>query len=449
MDRRKFIQSTTAASAGLLLSEKLKAKAVKNRSSKNKSKMKFAILGAGLRGQNHLSNLLDIPDVEVVAIADIDQRMISGAKKIFEKKGKKLPVVYDKGEYDYLRLLEKEDLDGVVIASPWKWHSQMAIAAMEKGIYTGMEVCGGFSVEECWQLVDTKEKTGSHLFFLENVCYRRDIMAIKNMVKEGLFGEIVHLEGGYQHNLREVKFNDGLKAYGGGVEFGDKAFHEAKWRTKHSVGRNGDLYPTHGLGPVAQMININRGNRFLYLTSMASPAKGLHDYIVSHPKGGKNHPNAKIDFKLGDVVTTMIKCANGETITVFHDTNLPRPYSLGFRVQGTRGLWMAVNKSLMIEGETPPHKWADAAPYIDKYEDIQWKNHGAEARDKGHGGMDWFMTLDFVSCVRENKPASIDVYDGVSLLVVTPLSEASIAKGSAPEYFPDFTRGRWTDYLNP
>ncbi|MGY0041331.1 hypothetical protein [Pedobacter sp. NJ-S-72] len=166
------------------------------------------------------------------------------------------------------------------------------------------------------------------------------------MVRQGIFGEILHLQGGYQHDLREVKFNDGIKPYGGGVEFNEKGFSEARWRTNHSVHRNGELYPTHGIGPVAQCININRGNKFLKLNSFATKSRGLHKYVVD--KGGESHPNAKVNFRLGDIVTTTIDCANGETIILQHDTNSPRPYSLGFRVQGTNGLWMDINDSVYI-----------------------------------------------------------------------------------------------------
>ena len=255
--------------------------------------------------------------------------------------------MYDQGPHDYVRMLDKEKIDAVIIATPWEWHSQMAIAAMKAGVFTGVEVSGAFSLDECWELVNAHESTGTPLYFLENVCFRRDVMAVLNMVKKGLFGELIHLECGYQHDLRGVKFNDGVTPYNSGVEFGDKGFSEAKWRTWHSVYRNGDLYPTHGIGPVAQWININRGNRMETLVSMASKSRGLHEYIINHPKGGPDHPNAKLEFRLGDKVTTMVKCTNGETIVLHHDTNLPRPYSLGFRVQGTKGIWMDVNKSMI------------------------------------------------------------------------------------------------------
>jgi predicted dehydrogenase len=307
------------------------------------------------------------------------------------------------------------------------------------------EVCGAFSVDECWQLVNTHEETGQHLMFLENVCYRRDVMAVLQMVREGLFGELIHFECGYQHDLRNVKFNDGKNAYGGGVEFGEKGFHEARWRTKHSVGRNGDLYPTHGIGPVAMYANVNRGNRFTHLTSTASKARGLNHHIVNHPNGGPSHPNAKINFQLGDVVTTVLKTTNGESVIISHDTNLARPYSLGFRVQGTGGIWMDVNKSIMLEGKTKAHAWEDAKTWLDQYDHPLWKRFGADAKTAGHGGMDFFVFHHFIESAKRNIAPQMDVYDAATWMAITPLSEASIAMGSAPQAFPDFTRGRWIE----
>lgn len=445
INRREFLQSSVLAGSGLALSSNTFTSNSQQKANISKSKINIGIIGSGYRGQSHISLLLNRSDCEVIAIADIDDRMIASTKELFKKKGKKEPKVYKDGPHDYLNLLADSNIDAVIIATPWRWHTEQSIAAMKAGKFTGVEVCGAFSVDECWQLVNAQEETGSHLFFLENVCYRRDVMAVMNMVSQGMFGTLLHLEGGYQHDLRAVKFNDGTKAYGGGVEFGDKAFHEAKWRTQHSVKRNGDLYPTHGVGPIAQMININRGNRFQYLTSMSSQALGLHDYIVKHPNGGKNHPNANIDFKLGDVVTTMIKCANGESLTLFHDTNLPRPYSLGFRVQGTNGIWMDVNKSLLINGKTEEHRWTSADDWLKKYDHPYWKEHEQRAVGAGHGGMDWFLVDEFVNNAKANTRPPIDVYDAAAWLSITPLSEESISLGSAPVAFPDFTRGRWVD----
>jgi len=313
--------------------------------------------------------------------------------------------------------------------------------------YVGCEVNVGMTVEECWELVHTSERTGMPLMMLENVCYRRDVMAVLNMVRQNIFGELVHLQGGYQHDLRGVKFNDGKTNPGVGAEFGEKGFSEAQWRTQHSINRNGELYPTHGIGPIATMIDINRGNRFTELVSYSSKSRGLHDYIVK--TGGENHPNAKIKFKLGDVVTTMIRTANDETILLQHDTNLPRPYSLGFRVQGTNGIWMDVNKSIYIEGQSKKaHQWEDAKEWLDKYDHPLWKKYGNDASGAGHGGMDWFVLNAFIEAVKRKTNTPQDVYDAVAWSAITPLSESSILLGGESVEFPDFTQGKWMNRKN-
>jgi Oxidoreductase family, NAD-binding Rossmann fold len=405
-------------------------------------KVRLGFIGVGLRGRNHLEMALYREDVEIVAICDVDPNAIQQAQKMIAAKGRKPAAVYQKGDHDFENLAKRSDIDGVVIATPWEWHVPMALEVMKQGKYAGVEVSATVTLQESWDLVNMYEKTGSHCMILENVCYRRDVMATLNMVRQGMFGSLSHVQCGYQHDLREVKFNDGKQAYGGGVEFGAKGFSEAKWRTQHSVDRNGDLYPTHGLGPVAEMLNINRGNQFAYLTSMASPAMGLHQYIEE--KGGKDHPNAKVNFKCGDVVQTMIKCHNGETILITHDTNLPRPYSLGFRVQGTKGIWTEDNKSIYLEGVSPKqHRWEDFKPYQDKYDHPLWKSHAADAENAGHGGIDYFVLRAFIESIKNKVAPPIDVYDAAAWSAISPLSEESIAKGSAPIQIPDFTRGKW------
>jgi predicted dehydrogenase len=445
MKRRNFIKDTSvigiAASTipNILYSQK---------TYKSNSKVNIGVIGVGLRGQNHLDMLLNREDVNVIAIADPSEIMLSNAKNIFTKKNAKQPTIYSNGNYDYLNLLKNEDLDGVIIATPWEWHTEMTTAAMNQGIFTGLEVSGAFSIDECWQIVNTYERTNTELYFLENVCFRRDVMAVLNMVRKDMFGELVHLECGYQHDLRGVKFNDGVTPYNSGVEFGVKGFSEAKWRTLNSVHRNGDLYPTHGIGPVSQFININKGNRLTSLSSMASKSRGLNDYIVNHPKGGKDHENAKVKFNLGDKVTTMLSTSNGETIVMHHDTNLPRPYSLGFRVQGTKGIWMDVNKSIHFEGLSPSHNWEEAKPYLDKYDHPIWKENEAKSIGASHGGMDYFLIDSFIDCIKNNKKPPFDAYDAATWMSLTPLSEASVAAGGDLQLIPDFTRGEWMNAKN-
>ena len=280
---------------------------------------------------------------------------------------------------------------------------------------------------------------------LENVCYRRDVMAVLQMVRTDLFGEIIHARCGYQHDLRGVKFNNGKQSYGGGVEFGEKAISEARWRTENSLKRNGDLYPTHGAGPIATMLNINRGNRFVSLTSTATKARGLHDYIINHPHGGPNHPNSKLNWKLGDVVTTIIKTANEETIIVTHETNLPRPYSLGFRIDGVKGLteFDSDAPKIYIEGKSEYDKWESMDKYLKEYDHPLWKRWGEQASGAGHGGMDFFVDNAFVEFLKRGDYPPIDAYDAAAWSAITPLSEVSIENNGEPQEFPDFTCGRW------
>jgi predicted dehydrogenase len=435
--RRSFLKSTAMAGAAFSI---LPSNIVFGKDKDQKVRLGF--IGVGLRGQNHLELALNRSDVEVVAICDIQQRMIDMCKEEIKKSGKPMPQIILDGPYGYKKLLDNKDIDAVVIATPWEWHTVMCIDSMNAKKYTACEVITGMTVEECWELVHTSERTGMPLMMLENVCYRRDVMAVMNMVRQNIFGELIHLQGGYQHDLREVKFNDGVKPYGGGAEFGEKGFSEAQWRTLHSVNRNGDLYPTHGIGPLAMMLDINRKNRFTELVSFSTKARGLHEHIVK--TGGENHPNAKVNFKLGDVVTTMIKCANEETVLLQHDTNLPRPYSLGFRVQGTNGIWMDVNKSIYIEGKSQkPHQWEDAKDWLDKYDHPLWKKYGSDAAGAGHGGMDWFVLNAFIESVKRKVAPPQDVYDAVTWSAITPLSETSIRLGGETVDFPDFTQGKW------
>lgn len=435
MHRRDFVKNTAISTAGFAI---LPSGTLFN----NASKVRLGIIGVGLRGQSHLALALRRSDVEVVAICDVDQRMLGMASDVIKKSGKAVPKIFTGDAYSWRKLLELKDLDGVIIATPWEWHAPMSIEALEAGKYVGTEVVLGITLEDHWNVVKTCERTKGHLMMLENVCYRRDVMAILNMVRKNMFGELIHLQAGYQHDLRGVKFNNGIEPYNSGAEFGEKGFSEAHWRTAHSLYRNGDLYPTHGIGPVAQFININKGNRFVSLTSYGTKSRGLHEYIVE--KGGKDHPNAQLEFKLGDVVTTMIKCANGETVLLQHDTNLPRPYSLGFRVQGTKGLWMDVNHSLYIEGvSAKAHQWEEAKPYLDKYDHPLWQKWTADTEGAGHGGMDFFVLHAFIESIKRRTDTPMNVYDAAAWSAITPLSERSIELGNETVEFPDFSSGQW------
>jgi hypothetical protein len=436
MNRRDFVKNSALAASSIAI---LPAGSLNS----DTKKVRLGIIGTGLRGQNHLDNALHRSDVDVVAICDVDDRMLQMATEVIKKSGKPMPQIFKGDPYAYRKLLELKTLDGILIATPWEWHAPMVIDSLQAGIkYVSTEVILGITLEDHWNVVREAEKQNAHVMMLENVCYRRDVAAVLNMVRQGLFGELLHLQAGYQHDLRGVKFNNGETAYNSGVEFGEKAFSEARWRTNHSVHRNGDLYPTHGIGPVAEMIDINHGNRFLTLSSFATKSRGLHKYIVD--KAGENTPNAKVRFALGDIVTTHLKCANGETILLQHDTNNPRPYSLGFRVQGTNGIWMDVNKSIYIEGVSSKNDaWEDAKSYLEKYDHPLWKRWGKDTEGAGHGGMDFFVLHAFIESIKRKTATPMDVYDAAAWSAITPLSEASIELGNQTVEFPDFTSGQW------
>ena len=439
MKRREFVKNTaiTAAGFSIIPSARLMAN--------DEKRVKLAIIGVGLRGQDHLDNLLRRNDVDVIAICDIDERMLGMATERIKKSGKPMPQVFKGDPHAYRKLLELKNIDGVIIATPWEWHNPMIMDSLQAGIkYVGTEVILGITLDDHWKVVHEAENQKANVTMLENACYFRDVLAVLNMVRQGVFGELIHLQAGYQHDLRGVKFNNGIEPYDSGVEFGEKGFSEARWRTNHSVHRNGDLYPTHGVGPVATMIDINKGNRFLSLNSFATKTRGLHEYIVK--KGGENHPNAKVKFKLGDIVTTQLNCANGETILLQHDTNLPRPYSLGYRVQGTKGLWMQVNKSIYIEDQSAKrHEWDDEKTWLEKYDHPLWKRWINKETDSaaGHGGIDFFVLQGFVEAIKRRVPTNLDVYDAAAWSAITPLSEMSIELGNETVDFPDFTNGQW------
>jgi predicted dehydrogenase len=440
MERRDFIKQTSAAAAGFAI---LPSGSLFTMSG---NRVRLGYIGVGERGRSHIAEALLRDDVEIVAICDIQEASLQHCREQIKKSGKATPLEYTGGLDAYKKLLDHKAIDAVIIATPWQFHHPQAIDAMNAGKYVGCEVVAGLSMQDHWDIVHTSERTGIPYMTLENVCYRRDVMAALNMVRQGLFGEIIHLEGGYQHNLRNVLFNDGKHVYGHGVEFGPGALSEARWRTQFNVDRNADIYPTHGAGPVMHYIDINKGNRFTNLVSFSSKSRGLNTYVEEMAPGNKN---AKINYKNGDVITTMINCANGETVLLSHDTHLPRPYSLGFRVQGTKGLWMDVANSVYIEHQSKQDdEWDAADEWFKKYDHPLWKKYETKAEGAGHGGMDWFVFNGFIEAVKQKKQTPIDVYDSVTMSAITPLSEKSIADGNAPQEFPDFTKGKWKTQKN-
>lgn len=383
---------------------------------------KLGVIGLGGRGSGLLQLLLTMEDVEVTAICDLYEERLQMGLDITSKSGRSQA----EGYVDYKQLLARTDIQGVVIATTWVTHAEIAIAAMRAGKYAGIEVGGAASLEECWELVRTSEQTGMPCMLLENCCYGRDELAVMNIVKQGLFGELIHAQCGYEHDLRDE------------VAMGDVNKHNRYLNYLH---RNGEVYPIHGLGPVSKTLEINRGNRLVTLTSMSSKARGIKQWATD--KFGEHDPKAKLDWAQGDIVTTMIKCAGGETISIIHDTTLPRPYSRAGRVQGTKGLWMEDNNSIHIEGRSPAHKWESFDDYREQYEHPIWKQYLDMGVRGGHGGMDYLVLRAFTESIMNQTQTPIDVYDTAVWMAVTVLSEESVALGSMPVAIPDFTKGKW------
>jgi len=391
-------------------------------------KVRIGYVGVGGQGGGHVNNLSKITDAEIVAVCDIREERTKWAQDKLVAAGKPKPTAYTKGDYDFIRMCETEDLDLVYTATPWRWHVPVCVAAMKNGKHAATEVPAAPYLEDCWKLVETAEKYQKHCVMMENCCYDRMELMIFNMVRQGLFGELQHAECGYLHDLRGLKLSE--------------TAYQGMWRVYHSIKRNADLYPTHGLGPVAQWLDINRGNQFDHLVSMSCNSRGLP--LFAEKKYGPDSKWAKAKYKLGDVVNTLIRTTNGQTVLITHDTNLPRPYSRKILLQGTKGIVRKYpEEKIHIEGTSPGHGWEEVKNYYEKYDHPLWKDMQDKSKGAGHGGMDFIEDYRLVECIKEGKPTDMNVYDAAAWSAVTSMSEKSIAKKSGSVDFPDFTRGKW------
>jgi predicted dehydrogenase len=436
LNRRDFIKKTTMAGVGIAVSsvalaeqvqQKLKNPAKVAPVAKPMEKVRIGYVGVGGMGTAHVENLLKIKSAEIVAVCDTVESHATRAQNLVVKAGFKKPEAYTKSETDFKRLCQRDDIDLVYNATPWEWHVPICLEAMKNGKHTATEVPAAYTIEDCWKLIETSEKTGKYCIMMENCNYDKVEMMILNMVKKGLFGELLHAECGYLHDLRDVKHD---------------MQGEGLWRRAHSMKRNGDLYPTHGLGPVMQCFDINRGNYFDYLVSFGTKTRGLHEYAVK--RFGADSPQAKEKFVLSDIVTTVLKTFNGETIILIHDTSSPRPYSRNIFVQGTKGLIRKYPESkIFIEQEGKGHAWEKIDDYMKLHIHPVWKELEEQSKGAGHGGMDFIEDYRLVNALLKGVEPDMDVYDAAVMSAVCELSERSIKQKSAPQKFPDFTRGMW------
>ena len=396
--------------------------------------IRVGIVGLGGRGRDHLRRLSAMPDVAITAVCDNWQPHIDKTLHDYYT-GPEAPCA-DKPRpattTRHQELLARKDIDAVCVFTSWETHMRIAMDAMLAGFPVCMEIGAGQSLLECAELCRVSERTGMPVMPMENCCYGEMEMAVLNMVRKGVFGELVHCQGAYEHDLRDE------------VGLGDRNHH---YRQPHFLHRNGELYPTHEMGPIAKYLDLNRGNRILTLSAMASKARGLHEWLVA------NRPDlAHRAVAEGDVVTTMMKCANGETILLTHDCTLPRPYSRGGRVQGTKGIWQEDGNLIFLEGrtKTDPNDWAhsfeSAAPYLKEYAHPLWTAYHEAEKNLvvgGHGGMDYLVDRAWVESVQEGVQPPLDCYDAATWMAITTLSEQSVAMGGMPQAMPDFTNGAW------
>jgi predicted dehydrogenase len=387
--------------------------------------VRVGLVGCGGRGQSLLRDLLGIERVEIKALCDVVPDRIAEAEAMIAKKGRPAPATFAKGDHDFENLCRRDDLDVVYVATPWSWHVPMAVAAMNGGKHAFVEVPAATTLEDCWKLVDTSERTQRHCVMLENCCYGYNELMVLNMARAGFFGDLTHAEAAYIHDLRKLLFEDA---------------GEGLWRRAEHFTRDGNLYPTHGLGPVASYLDINRGDRFERLVSMSSRERSLSAYReASIPK---DSPKQSETYRCGDMNTTLLQTARGRTVMLQHDVVTPRPYSRINHVSGTKGTFRDYPPRLFQEGQAG-HAWGTLEPWKAKFEHRLWTRLGALARESGHGGMDYVMSFRLLQCVREGLVPDMDVYDAAAWSAPGPLSEQSVANGSAAVDFPDFTRGRW------
>ena len=427
LNRRDFLKIGGAAlAAGATLNATAQTQSTHPFAAPPIGEVRIGFVGIGGQGGGHVRNFLRIPGCRITAVCDIRPERTEWATKEITAAGHPAPTAYTKGPRDFERLCDAEDLDLVFNATPWEWHAPIMLAAMKNGKHTATEVPAVMTTDDCWAIVESAEKHRRHCVMMENCNYDRMEMMVFNMVRQGVFGEILHAAGGYLHDLREIKFADE---------------GEGLWRRAWSMKLDGNLYPTHGLGPVANCLDINRGDRFDYLVSMSGPSRGLQDWAAEHEPA--DSPKRRERYVLGDVNLSLIKTARGRTILVEHCTNLPRPYSRINLVQGSKGLFEGYPNRVYIEGRGRAHQWVQASDLLAEFEHPLWKDLADQAKGAGHGGMDFIEDYRLIKCLREGLPTDMDVYDAAALSAVVELSVRSVKRRSDAVDVPDFTRGRW------
>ena len=392
--------------------------------------VRIAVIGLGMRGEEAVRRLTYLEGVKINALCDVRPEFVAKAQKILTSKGFPVAAEYS-GAEDWKKVCERTDIDLVYVCTQWDLHTPIAVYAMEHGKHVATEVPAALTIDECWQLVNTAEKTRRHCMMLENCCYDFFEMATLNMAQQGLFGEITNCEGAYIHDLRFLLFNDTTGYWN-------------SWRLQHNMAENGSLYPTHGLGPIAQILDIHRGDKMNYLVSMSTNQFGLTAEAIK--RYGKDSPQAKTNYARGDMNTTMIRTEKGKVMLIQHDVTSPRPYDRLHKVSGTKGFAQKYPRpGICLDEEGHGYLSQRKLDSLLKvYEHPLVKEIGEKAREVGgHGGMDFIMDYRLIYCLRNGLPLDQDVYDAAEWSSIIELSRISVENNSMPITVPDFTRGAW------
>jgi hypothetical protein len=425
--RRDLLKLASLAAAGLARGQEA-AKTVAEMRFDPKESVRLGVVGTGGRGTSLVDNFSSVPGASISALCDVVKEKAQRVLARLDRAGKASQKIglYTDGDHAYEQLVQRDDVDLVVIATPWVWHTRMAVAAMKAGKHVAVEVPAARTLDECWELVKTSEATRRHCIQLENCCYGYNEMMVLNMVRAGLFGDLTHGGAAYNHDLRSILFSPN---------------GEGQWRRFEHLNRNGNLYPTHGLGPVAHYMDVNRGDRFDTLVSMSSLSGGLQQYRKD--KLAADDPRQKEVYQEGDFNVSLIRTVKGRVIELEHNVSSPQPYDRINLLAGTKGIFRDYPARVYFDG-APKEEFTSLDAYKAQYEPALWKKVGEMAKELGgHGGMDFVMAYRLIECVKQGLPPDIDVYDAAAWSAPGPLSEASVAQGSAPQKFPDFTRGKW------
>ncbi|HEX3928510.1 MAG TPA: Gfo/Idh/MocA family oxidoreductase [Gemmatimonadales bacterium] len=390
--------------------------------------VRIGMVGTGLRGSSVLGEFLSLDNVRVTALCDIVPEKIQRNAKRITDAGHAAPALYSNGDHDFEHLVQRDDVDFVYTATPWPFHTPVCLAALKAGKHCGTEVPAAMTLEQGWDLVNASEKARRHCMIMENCCYDFNEMLVNTMVKKGLFGEILYAEGAYLHDLRSILFEDR---------------DEGLWRRLQHTRRQGNFYPTHGLGPVAWYLDIHRGDRFDYLVSMSTAERGLSQWREAHVP--KDSPKWSEKYIEGDLNTSLIKTARGKTILLEHGVSLPTPYDRLNSIRGTKGVFKDYPGRVYLDGQRGGESFKPVEDFKNDYTHLLWQQLGERARKTGgEGGMDFIMAYRLIQCMHDGLPPDIDVYDAAAWSAPWPLSETSLTHGSTPVKFPDFSRGTWS-----